>query len=132
MLWFKISLALNFQISLDMPDFKHLRGVMERIKNLSPILAFSADTNGTLMFKADADAATISVNFSNLVVHDCNAESETVLASVDIKKFHALLGWDAIHPTSMRCCILSERVIVISINLDEYIQIKYYIPAVAS
>ncbi|XP_058789719.1 checkpoint protein HUS1-like [Phymastichus coffea] len=121
----------RFDISLDMPEFKHLRGVMERIKNLSPTLVFSADTNGTLMFTADADAATISVNFSNLAVHDCSAETETISASIDIKKFHALLGWDTIHPTIMRCSILSERVIVISINLEEYLHIKYYIPAIA-
>ena len=115
-----------------MPQFKHLRSVMERIKNMSPILILSADTNGVLAFKADTDTATITVHFPNLTVYECTTEDETITASVDIKKFHAFLAWDAVHPTAMRCNILSSRVININLNLEDYLQIKYYIPAVES
>ncbi|XP_014204365.1 checkpoint protein HUS1-like [Copidosoma floridanum] len=121
----------KYNISLEMPQFKHLKSVVERIKNMSPILIISANTNGVLAFKADTDTATITVHFPNLAVLQCASEDETISASIDIKKFHAFVAWEAVHPTTIRCNILNERVININLNLDDYLQIRYYIPAVA-
>ncbi|XP_014232160.1 checkpoint protein HUS1-like [Trichogramma pretiosum] len=120
----------KFEISVEMPQFKNLRSVLERMKNMSPVLTISVDTNGVLALKADADSATVSVHFPNLTVLECDAEDETVSASVDIKKFHAFVAWDAVHPTSMNCNIISNKVVNINLTLDDYMQIKYYIPAV--
>ncbi|XP_011493900.1 PREDICTED: checkpoint protein HUS1-like [Ceratosolen solmsi marchali] len=121
----------RYDISLEMPQFKHLRSVMERIKSMSPILILSADTNGVLAFKVDTNAATITVHFPNLTVLDCTSNNE-ISASVDIKKFHAFLAWEAVHPTAIKCNILNETVININLNLENYLQIKYYIPAIES
>jgi hypothetical protein len=115
-----------------MPQFKHLRSVMERIKSMSPILILTADANGVLAFKADTDTATITVHFPNLTILDCSTDNETVSASVDIKKFHAFLAWEAVHPTAIKCNILNDKVININLNLENYLQIKYYIPAIES
>lgn len=120
-----------FQISLEMPQFRQLKSVVERIKNMSPILEVQADANGVLAFKADADAATITVHFSNLAVMQNNTEDEMIMAKIDIKKFHAFVAWEAVHPTMIRCNMLNERVININLSLDDYLQIRYYIPAVA-
>lgn len=120
------------QITVEMPALRHLRNVLERLKNMSPILTMSIDTNGVLALKVDTDTAVVSVHFPNLTVLECGAEDETVAASVDIKKFHAFIAWDAVHPTSSRCNILRDRVININLNLESYLQIKYYIPAVES
>lgn len=114
-----------------MPLFKHLRSVIDRIKNMSPILVFSVDSSGILALKANTETANISVNFPNMTVIECKSHKKIVSASVDIKKFHAFLAWDAIHPSSIKCNIVDEKVININLNLENYLKTKYYIPAVA-
>lgn len=116
-----------------MPHFKNLKGVLERLKHMSPILMVTAEQNGTLSFKVDMDTAIITSHFPDLTVFHFDQENENVSASVDIKKFLAFLGWDtAVRLTKSLCYMINDRIVNIELSLDGYLQIKYIIPAVIS
>lgn len=116
-----------------MPEFKNLRSVLERLKNMSPVLTISAESTGVLSFKVDTDTATITIHFPDLAISNFNIENnDLITTNIDMKKFHAFLAWDSVHPTKILCNIVNEHVVNLDLSLDDYLQIKYYIPAVAS
>ncbi|XP_033221542.1 checkpoint protein HUS1 isoform X2 [Belonocnema kinseyi] len=123
----------EFDISMDMPQLKHVRSMVERMKNMSPHLILEADRSGKLVLKVDNDSASIATHFRNLNVwNSSDIEEEEITASVDIKKFHTFLSWDIIHPDSVKCNILHERTVNLHLSSEGYLTIHYFMPAIAS
>ena len=118
---------------MDMPQLKHVRSMVERMKNMSPYLILEADRTGKLVLKVDNDSASIATHFRNLIVwNSSDIEEDEITASVDIKKFHTFLSWDIIHPDSVRCNILHERTVNLHLCSEGYLTIHYFMPAIAS
>ncbi|XP_051156249.1 checkpoint protein HUS1 isoform X1 [Leptopilina boulardi] len=122
----------EFDISLEMPQLKHVRNMVERMKNMSPFLILGTHRDGKLILKVENDVASIATYFPNLKVWCRSNLEEEISASVDIKKFHTFLSWDIIHPDSVKCNILHDRTVNLHLCSEGYLTIHYFMPAIAS
>lgn len=120
-------------MSIDMPPLKHVRNIVDRMKNMSPYLSVSADAAGTLTLKITTDSASVATQFQGLHSRTGSRvdDEQTIETSVDVRKFVSFLAWEVLHPDTVKCSILNERMIYLYFNLDENIWIHYFIPAVA-
>ncbi|OAD59651.1 Checkpoint protein HUS1 [Eufriesea mexicana] len=123
----------EFDISVDMPQLKYIRNIVERMKNMSQWLTLSADNTGTLVLKIDNDSATVSTHFQDLQIWSCSQQNreDKVSATIDIKKFLMFLAWDIVHPDGVKCNILQDRMINLFLHLADYLKIHYFLPSVA-
>ncbi|XP_066589690.1 checkpoint protein HUS1 [Prorops nasuta] len=122
----------EFDISIDMPNLKHIRKIVERMKNMSPHLIVTAEKNGTLILKIDADNASVATHFHRLHVWTSsqNAEIENISATVDVKKFLMLLGWDLVHPQNVKCNIIQNKMVNLLFSLDQHLRIYHFVPVI--
>ncbi|KYN40938.1 Checkpoint protein HUS1, partial [Trachymyrmex septentrionalis] len=123
----------SFQISLEMPQLKYLRHITDRMKNINSQLTMIANKRGTLIIKIDVDLATVSTHFKGLQVYENEEEQETddISATVNIKKLSMFLGWDILHPDSVKCNLLKEKMVKLTLNVGDHVKIHYFIPAIA-
>ncbi|XP_031828081.1 hus1-like checkpoint clamp component isoform X2 [Nomia melanderi] len=124
----------EFDISLDMPQLKYVRKIVERMKNMSPRLTMSADKSGVFMLKVDTDSATVSTYFQGLQVWSCSQQDEQdkISATIDVKKFFMFLAWDVVHPDGVKCNILQDKIVNLYLHLSDYLKIHYFIPSMTT
>ncbi|XP_034940736.1 checkpoint protein HUS1 isoform X2 [Chelonus insularis] len=58
----------NFNISIELPSLKHIRNVVEKMKNMSPYLTIIANNNGLLILRINTDVASVATHFQDLNV----------------------------------------------------------------
>lgn len=114
-----------------MPQLKHVKNIVERMKNMSPRLTLSADKSGNFVLEIDTDSATVSTHFQDLQVWSCSQKelNDKVSVTMDIKKFSMFLAWDVVHPDGVKCNILHDKMVNLFLHLGEYLKIHYFIPA---
>ncbi|XP_012056289.1 PREDICTED: checkpoint protein HUS1-like [Atta cephalotes] len=125
----------KFDISLEMPQLKYLRHITDRMKNISSQLIMIANKRGTLILKIDVDLATVSTHFKGLQVYEneeTEQETDDILAIINIKKFSMFLGWDILQPDSVKCNLLKEKIVKLTLDVRDHVKIHYFIPAIAS
>lgn len=124
----------EFDISLEIPNLKCLRYIVDRMKNMSSQLIITANKCGTLILKIEVDYATVSTHFKGLQVWESRQEEESndISATVNIKKLAMFLGWDILHPDSVKCNLLQEKMVKLTLDVGEYVKMHYFIPAIAS
>jgi len=128
----KVKLFL-FQISLDLPQLRYLRHIVDRMKTMSSQLTVTANKCGTLIVKIEMDYATVSTHFKGLQVWESGEEQETdVLATISIKKLAMFLSWDILHPDSVKCNLLQEKMVKLTLDVGDHIKMHYFIPAIVS
>lgn len=123
----------EFHISVDMPQLKHVKHIVERMKNMSPQLTLSADKTGVFVLKIDTDSATVSTHFQKLQVWSCSQQSQEdkISATIDIKKFLMFLAWDITHPDGVKCNILQDKMVNLFLHVADYVKIQYFLPSVS-
>ncbi|KAG5311387.1 HUS1 protein, partial [Pseudoatta argentina] len=128
--WWKV---LHY-ISLEMPQLKYVRHITDRMKNISSQLIMVANKHGTLIIKIDVDLATVSTHFKGLQVYENEEEQETddISATINIKKLSMFLSWDILQPDSVKCNLLKEKMVKLTLDVGDYVKIHYFIPAIAS
>lgn len=122
-------------MSLEIPQLKYLRHVVERMKNMSSQLTIIADSSGTLVLRIDVDYATVSTYFKELQVLEDRRDVEEdgdVSATVSAKKLAMFMGWDILHPDSVKCNILKEKMVKLTLNVGDHVKMHYFVPAIAS
>ncbi|KOC63180.1 Checkpoint protein HUS1 [Habropoda laboriosa] len=124
----------EFDISVDMPQLRNVKGIVERMKNMSPRITISADKSGTFVLKIETDNATVSTHFQNLQVWSCSQQEceDKISATVDIRKFLMFLAWDVVHPESVKCNILQDQMVNLFLQLSDYLKIHYFLPAMTT
>ncbi|XP_034179274.1 hus1-like checkpoint clamp component [Osmia lignaria lignaria] len=123
----------EFNISVDMPRLKHVKHIVERMKNMSPTITLGADKSGGFVLQVETDSASISTHFQNLQVWSCSQEQDDKISVViDVKKFYTFLSWDIVHPDSVKCNMLHERMVNLHLHVADYLKIQYFIPSVAT
>ncbi|XP_063987451.1 checkpoint protein HUS1-like isoform X1 [Diachasmimorpha longicaudata] len=119
-----------FHISLDLPQLKHLKNVAEKMKNLSPLLSIFASNDGILILRIETDSACVSTHFPSLDIHqESETGEERIAVTVDIKKFLMFLAWDSVHPETVKCSILRDKLVYLHLNLNDNFKIHYFLPA---
>jgi len=103
------------------------------MKNMSSQLTVTANKCGTLIVKIEMDYATVSTHFKGLQVWESGEEQETdVLATISIKKLAMFLSWDILHPDSVKCNLLQEKMVKLTLDVGDHIKMHYFIPAIVS
>lgn len=122
----------EFDISVDMPQLKHVKHIVERMKNMSPRLTLDASKTGVFALKVDTDSATVSTHFQELQVWSSSQrnQEDKVSATIDIKKFFMFLAWDIVHPDGVKCNIVQDRVVNLFLHVADYVKIQYFLPSV--
>ncbi|XP_012542408.2 checkpoint protein HUS1 isoform X2 [Monomorium pharaonis] len=124
----------EFDISLEIPQLKYLRHIVDRMKNMSSQLTVSANKCGMLVIKIEVDYATVSTHFKGLQVWECGEgkETEDISAMISIKKLAMFLGWDILHPDNVKCNLLQEKMVKLTLDVGDHVKIHYFIPAIAT
>lgn len=114
-----------------MPQLKYLRHVADRMKNLCSRVTLTANKSGTLVFTIDINHATVSTHFKGLQVWKKREEEDgNISGTICIKKLIAFLGWDILHPDNVKCNMLQEKMIKLTLDVGDHIKIHYFIPAI--
>lgn len=111
---------------------RYLRHIVERMKNMGSQLTVAASQRGTLIIKTEGDYATVSTHFKELQVWENGEETGDISATVSAKKLAMFLGWDILHPDSVRCNLLQEKMVKLTLDVGDHIKMHYFIPAIAS
>lgn len=121
----------EFDISIDLPQLRQVRKVVERMRNMSPHLIVTADRAGNMSLKVDNDNATVTTHFQGLQVwNSSQSDQEEFSTNVDVKKFYMFVSWDHVHLQHIKCNILHDRMLNLSLCFDEYFTIEYFVPAI--
>ncbi|XP_020295286.1 checkpoint protein HUS1 isoform X2 [Pseudomyrmex gracilis] len=123
----------EFDISVEAPQLKRLRHIVERIKNMSNQITLIANKTGALVIKAEMDLATVSTHFKELQVWESKEEdANDISATVSTKKLAMFLSWDILHPDSVKCNILENKMVKLTLDVGEHVRMHYFIPAIVS
>ncbi|XP_015185998.1 PREDICTED: checkpoint protein HUS1 [Polistes dominula] len=128
---YKVPNISEFDISIDMPLLKNLRNIVERMRNMSSHLTLTADKTGMFILKVETDSANVSANFPGLQVWSCSqVEDRIISATIDAKKLLIFLAWDIVHPNSVRCNIIENKIVNLFLDLAGYLKVRYFVPAI--
>ncbi|KAL0122549.1 hypothetical protein PUN28_007331 [Cardiocondyla obscurior] len=124
----------EFDISLEVPQLRHLRHIVGKMNNMSTELSMIANKNGTLTIKIEVNYATVSTYFKNLEVFEVGAkgENDDVTATVSIKKFASFLNWDILHPDKVACNLLHEKMVKLTLDVGDHVKMHFFMPAIIS
>ncbi|RZF47725.1 hypothetical protein LSTR_LSTR005989 [Laodelphax striatellus] len=120
----------NYDISIEMPNLKKLRFIIDRLKKLDHFVVVSAQGSGHMCFKVETHKATVSTFFTGLKVEKCSNDLDEVSSvRVDLRKLSHFLVCEQIHPDKVTCHILNGH--LIHQHLKQYdVEINYYLMAV--
>lgn len=103
------------------------------MKNMSSQLTIIANKCGALVLKVEVDYATVSTHFKELQVWEAGEEDTgDISATVAIKKLAMFLSWDILHPDSVKCNLLQEKMVKLTLDVGDHVKMHYFIPAIAS
>lgn len=123
----------EFDVTLEIPQLKYIRHIVERMKNMSSQLTIIANKCGALVLKVEVDYATVSTHFKELQVWEAGEEDTgDISATVAIKKLAMFLSWDILHPDSVKCNLLQEKMVKLTLDVGDHVKMHYFIPAIAS
>ncbi|XP_046821611.1 checkpoint protein HUS1 [Vespa crabro] len=130
---YKVPDISEFDISIDMPQLKYLRNIVERMKNMSSHLTLTADKTGMFILRVETDSANVSTHFQGLQVWSSGQTEDNfaISATIDVKKLLTFLSWDIVHPNSVRCNILENKIVNLFLDLAGYLKVRYFVPAIA-
>lgn len=89
------------------------------------------------MLRVEVDHATVTTHFKGLRVwmakqEDQEEEDSDITATVNVKKLAVFLGWDILQPDSVKCNILQEKMVKLTMDVGDHIRLHYFEPAIAS
>lgn len=97
-----------------------------------------ANRHGTLMLKVEVNHATVTTHFKGLQVWASKREEQDeeqeedsdVSATVSVKKLAMFLSWDILRPDSVKCNILQERMVKLTMDVGDHVKMHYFEPAI--
>ncbi|EZA54157.1 checkpoint protein HUS1 isoform X2 [Ooceraea biroi] len=124
----------EFDLSLEIPHLKYLRHIVDRMKNMSSQVIVIANKCGALVLKIEVDHASVSSHFKGLQVWESRQEqnNDDIFATVGIKKLAMFFGWDILNPQNVRCNILQEKMVKLTLDIGDHVTLHYFIPAIAA
>ena len=137
-------------LSIQMPPLKLLKHMIERFKCLSDFVYLEATNKGTLTFKIEADAVSVSTFFRNLPnlpvgqdksranvsrakdKDDQSDEYSFCTVRLSLKRLHDFVNALQFQPTKIVCNFVSQRYAHFFVIHDEDLIIQYLISSVCS
>ncbi|KAM7362711.1 hus1-like checkpoint clamp component [Cochliomyia hominivorax] len=125
------------KLILNVPSNRLMRGLIDKVKNLSPTIIFYATSNGEMNLVAETEMATITTHYKNLEIKEIdisasNKSKETIDAScsVDCKKASLFFSALQVPTLELSCGIVDDRLIHMEVDVREGIAIHSILPAV--
>ncbi|KAB0804327.1 hypothetical protein PPYR_02685 [Photinus pyralis] len=121
----------DFHVSMQMPNLKPIKSIVERMKNMGHSLIVSATKFGKLSLRIKTDVVSLTAHFSNLgiesfaVAHntellentndaDATEVNSVVTATIDIKKFLMFLAGMQLNNCRTTCSIVHGKMVKLS------------------
>lgn len=102
----------DYDISIEMPNSKVMRNVVDHLKKLSPFVTIIVSSNGVLTLKVKTTTVTVATHFNNLHLHKPQGVQDKVAScQVDVKRLANFLACDLISPNNVVCNVLSDKVV---------------------
>ncbi|XP_049767403.1 checkpoint protein HUS1-like isoform X2 [Schistocerca cancellata] len=129
----KMSPCLTFEIesvSIDFPNFRILRTIAERMRNINLYLEVGANSLGTLVIETRTDIVRLRTQFNDLNINStANAlpDPEKIRSvRVDVRKFVQVLASEQLHPNKMQCDIADGRLLHLLV-MHEDVTLHYFL-----
>ncbi|XP_075145183.1 hus1-like checkpoint clamp component [Haematobia irritans] len=127
----------NCKVVLNVPSNRLMRGLIDKIKNLSPTVIFYATSGGEMNLVAETEMATITTRYKNLDIKELkpsederNKEQIEASCSVDCKKTSIFFSALQVPTGELACGIDDDRLIHMEVNIRNGIDIHSILPAV--
>lgn len=127
----------NSKLILNVPSNRLMRGLIDKIKNLSPTIIFYATSGGEMNLVAETEMATITTHYKNLELKQLNPsaadkskEQIEASCSVDCKKTSMFFTALQVPTLELACGIDDDRLIHMEVNVRQGIAIHSILPAV--
>lgn len=127
----------NSKLILNVPSNRLMRGLIDKIKNLSPTIIFYATSGGEMNLVAETEMATITTHYKNLELKELNSTSSSnsneqieASCSVDCKKTSLFFTALQVPTLELACGIDNDRLIHMEVNVRQGIAIHSILPAV--
>ena len=117
-------------IQFNLPPFKNLCSVVDKMKSISDKISIQATSSGTLILNVATLAVEIRTVFDGLQVDEGKSSSkEEVTAILDAKKLHRVLYARLLHPEIMQAgrVLLLALSLPLSLFLSTYLSTYLYI-----
>ncbi|XP_030765114.1 checkpoint protein HUS1 isoform X2 [Sitophilus oryzae] len=112
----------DFHVSIQMPNLKSVRNIVERMKSMSHTLTVSANKDGKLNLSINTSTVKLAAHFPNLNVNsfvegnvtNCSNEeikSNSVSSTIDIKKFIMFLSGMQLNNCQAVCNIVQGKMV---------------------
>ncbi|XP_049794169.1 checkpoint protein HUS1-like [Schistocerca nitens] len=120
----------TFDVSIDFPNFRILRTIAERMRNINLYLEVGANSLGTLVIETRTDIVRLRTQFSDLNINStANAlpDPEKIRSvRVDVRKFVQVLASEQLHPNKMQCDIADGRLLHLLV-IHEDVTLHYFL-----
>ncbi|CAD6991777.1 checkpoint protein HUS1 [Ceratitis capitata] len=134
---FAVPVVPDCKLVLNMPSNRLIRGLIDKIKNLSPTIIFYATSSGEMNLVAETDMATITTRYQNLELRainisegDKDKEQIEASCSVDCKKTALFFSALQVPSNELSCGIVDDQLIHLEVNIRDGIAIHSKLPAV--
>jgi len=112
----------DFHVSIQMPNLKSIKNIVEKMKNMSHSLTVKANKNGKLTLQIKTNTVSLSAHFPDLGInsfaghipsgYDSEHESASdVSSTIDIKKFIMFLSGMQLNNCHAVCNIVQEKMV---------------------
>ncbi|KAJ1528820.1 hypothetical protein ONE63_007197 [Megalurothrips usitatus] len=111
----------RFDVGIEVPSLKLLRGVVDRMKALQPYIVMAASPSGSMSLKVNTDTANIAMHFRDLKIvttsgretanGDEDGDEEMFSVRLNAKKLSSVLTCELINPRKVVCHILDDQML---------------------
>lgn len=137
---FDLPLDMAYDLTVMLPSVKSLKGLMDKMKNMSPSVTIYATLTGELSLVVETDVVTVASHFKGLQCarakppdgDETEPENVTLEAAckVDAKKLSTLLESVDFCETKMIASIRNEHLLKIKFEMREHVFMNFILPAV--
>eukprot|EP01128_Nolandella_sp_AFSM9_P008240 TRINITY_DN4829_c0_g1_i1.p1 TRINITY_DN4829_c0_g1~~TRINITY_DN4829_c0_g1_i1.p1 ORF type:complete len:273 (-),score=55.84 TRINITY_DN4829_c0_g1_i1:141-959(-) len=122
------------EVYIFMPVLKHLRNVIDRMKNLDDYVTINATMGGELSFGVQTEMVEVTTYYKDLEHpklpnRDNEGSDATATCKIDIKKLSRFLYCNMVNPQNVICCIVKDKALIFHVLLDDLFM-SYYVPVI--
>jgi HUS1 checkpoint protein len=99
----------NANLSINLPQIKLLKHMLERFKCLSDYICLQATQNGELVFKCETSLITINTYFKDLECLNVQEPMDTISVRLSIKKLYEFVNALQIQPNKLICNFINDK-----------------------
>ncbi|CAG9836753.1 unnamed protein product [Diabrotica balteata] len=134
----------DFHVSIQMPNLKALKNIVERMRNMSHSLIVSANKNGRLTFQIKTNVVNVAAHFTDLSVQsfavgqipattdDDEEDLNLISSTIEIKKFLMFLTGLQISNCRTLCSIVHGKMVKLYMEQPGALSIQVFLTELAA